>query len=377
MLKDKSILFLLPSLEMGGSERQALLLARLLSSDYGARPVLWAISGRGLLAGECARSGFPCDVLDFRWPAGRLGQAWALSKLIARIRALRPDFLLPYTLLPSVLCGSIWSLTGARGCLWNQRDTLGYRMTPFWERWAVRNTPGFVANSQHVKDYLLTTFAVEEKKVTVVRNGIQLPPPQADRDTWRTHLGVGPDTLLVVMVANLHRQKDHATVLSAWKTVQQHLVEQNREAVLVLAGLKGETFADLSAQADADGFAESIRFTGQVEDVSGLLAAAEIGLFCSCSEGSPNGLLECMAAGLPILATDIPALREVCGVSSDLALCAPGDAQGLAERLLQLTWDPGQRQLLGEANRQRVREMYSPERMARQMVAVMEQSIEP
>jgi glycosyltransferase involved in cell wall biosynthesis len=375
MLERKKILFFLPSLEMGGSERQALLLARHLSDVYGAKPVFWAISGKGLLVEECELSGFPCSVLDFQWPSGRLGQVLALAKLITRIRSLRPDFLLPYTLLPSVLCCSIWPLTGAQGCLWNQRDALGYRMSPFWERWALRNTPGFIVNSQHVKDYLQSTFTVPDEKVTIVHNGIQLSPPQLDRDEWRRLLDCGPDDLLVVMVANLHRQKDHATVLNAWAIVQKELAQYDCAAILALAGIKGETFDALTAQAAGSGLSKSIRFTGQVKDVAGLLASAEIGIFCSRSEGSPNGLLECMAAGLPVLATDIPAIREVCGASSDKVLSDPGDAQGFAERLLWLAQEPEQRKLLGEENRQRARTEFSPERMAQQIVAIMEQLI--
>jgi glycosyltransferase involved in cell wall biosynthesis len=177
------------------------------------------------------------------------------------------------------------------------------------------------------------------------------------------------------MVANLHRQKDHATVLSAWAIVQRDLARYGHTAVLALAGLKGETFEALAEQVAIEGLSETVRFAGQVEDVSGLLAAADIGLFCSRSEGSPNGLLECMAAGLPVLASDIPAVREICGATSEKVLFAPGDEEALAEKLLWLADDPEWRRVLGAENRQRVRNEFSTERMAQQMVAIMERSV--
>jgi glycosyltransferase involved in cell wall biosynthesis len=146
---------------------------------------------------------------------------------------------------------------------------------------------------------------------------------------------------------------------------------------LVLAGLRGETYAELTALGDRLGIAGSLRFPGQVDDVAGLLTAADIGVFCSRSEGSPNGLLECMATGLPVVATDIPGVREALGEGAVDVLSSPGDAPAMAANLLSLARSPATRVRLGEGNQQRVHTCYSPDEMGRRMTDLMEGCFRP
>jgi glycosyltransferase involved in cell wall biosynthesis len=372
MFNGKKILFLLPSLEMGGSERQALILAEYLAAEVGARIEIWGVSGHGLLVKECERLGIPWRVLDFHWPARSLERLRALVVLTRLLRTARPDIILPYTLLPSVACGCVWRFTGAQGCLWNQRDTLGYRMGPFWERWAVRNSSGFIVNSRHVGDYLQLTFAVSPARVQWVPNAVRTHASRSDRVAWRRKLACGDVDLMVVMVANLHQQKAHAEVLSAWRIFLDGLGGSQGKPVLVLAGLHGKTYTDLVAQGDCLGISDSVRFPGQVDDIAGLLASADIGLFCSRSEGSPNGVLECMASGLPVVGTDIPGVREALGEGGSYFLSAPGDVAALANSLLMLARSAELRSSLGESNRQRVHTRYNLEAMGRRMVEIME-----
>jgi glycosyltransferase involved in cell wall biosynthesis len=290
---------------------------------------------------------------------------------------VRPDIILPYTLLPSVACGCVWRFTGAKGCFWNQGDTLGYRMGAFWERLAIRSVSGFVANGLHVGEYLHQTFAVPVERIDIILNGVSFDTPERGRNEWRYELGCGDTDLMVVMVANLHRQKDHATLLSAWRIVLDGLANQEGSAVLVLAGLKGETFRELTAMADHLDIAASVRFPGQVDDVSGLLEAADIGVFSSRSEGSPNGLLECMAAGLPVVATDIPGVREAIGEGFAEVLSPIGDVQALAKNLLWLAKSATARAQKGTRNRQRVLANFSTSEMVQRMVDLMEKCLRP
>ena len=372
MLNGKKILFLLPGLEMGGSERQAMILAEHLAFQHGANIEIWGVSGRGLVARECQRLGFPTKVLGFSWPGRGMDRLLALAALTRKLRMARPDIILPYTLLPSIACGCVWRFTGAKGCFWNQRDISGYRLGAFWERLAIRNVSGFIANGQHVGGYLQQTFAVPAKRINIILNGVYINAPQRDRDDWRRDLDCGDTDLMVVMVANLHRHKDHATLLSAWRIVLNGLVDQESSAVLVLAGLKGESFSELTALVDRLDIAASVRFPGQIDDISGLLEAADIGVFSSRTEGSPNGLLEYMAAGLPVVATDIPAVREAIGEDFAEVLSPIGDAQTLAKNLLTLAKSVGIRAQQGARNRQRVLTNFSTNEMVQRMANLME-----
>jgi glycosyltransferase involved in cell wall biosynthesis len=76
-----------------------------------------------------------------------------------------------------------------------------------------------------------------------------------------------------------------------------------------------------------------VRFLGRIEDVSGLLAAVDVAVLSSRSEGMPNAVLEPMAAGLPVVATDIEGVREAVGPTGVAVLAPPGDHRALANAL--------------------------------------------
>src|SRR2546426_8921983 len=77
----------------------------------------------------------------------------------------------------------------------------------------------------------------------------------------------------------------------------------------------------------------SVRFLGPVDDVPGLLSAVDLAVLSSTSEGCPNAVLECMASGLPVVATDIPGIRKAVGPSGYNYLAPPDDARSFAERI--------------------------------------------
>jgi glycosyltransferase involved in cell wall biosynthesis len=120
------------------------------------------------------------------------------------------------------------------------------------------------------------------------------------------------------------------------------------------------------------GLGRSVRFLGQVKDVSGLLGAADFGVFSSRFESSPNGVLECMAAGLAVAGTDIPGVREAVGAQGYELLAPPGDAEAMAERILRLASDSALRSRVGEANRARVETEFSPRLMCERTASLME-----
>ena len=177
------------------------------------------------------------------------------------------------------------------------------------------------------------------------------------------------------MVANLHTNKDHETALRAWRSVVRSMADVGRNGVLLLAGRFDDTHLVLKALAHDLDLGRSVCFLGPVDDVSGLLACADIGVFSSRSEGVPNGVLECMAAGLAVAATDIPSIREAVGQQGSSFLSPPGDEASLAEQILKLAFDPSLRQRVGTANCLRIEQEFSPEEMYRRTVELIHGSL--
>jgi len=153
--------------------------------------------------------------------------------------------------------------------------------------------------------------------------------------------------------------------------VVDRMVEGGRGAVLLLAGRFDTTHESVKALAYDLELGRSVRFLDQVGDVSGLLGASDIGVLCSNSEGSPNSVIEYMAAGLSVAGTDIPAMREVLSAENHASLAPRGDAEALAARVLELAADEEKRARLGAANRRRAEAEFSPRRMCEETLAVI------
>jgi glycosyltransferase involved in cell wall biosynthesis len=204
--------------------------------------------------------------------------------------------------------------------------------------------------------------------VTVVPNGVVLEPPARDAAEWRQALGLG-DAFVACMVANLHRHKDHVTLLRAWATVTRGCAAAGRATVLVLAGRPDETAVGLRALAAELGIADTVRFAGAVDDVSGLLAAVDVGVLSSHAEACPNAVIEYMAAGLPVTGTALAAMRECLG--PDAPLAPVDDADALAACLVRLAGDPALRAAEAARNRARAARCYAPARMSEALADVL------
>lgn len=371
----RRFVFVLNGLLLGGAERQAILLARHLKERCGAEVVVTAFGRPGTAAELCDRVGVPWRIVPFAWEPGRMKRATMLLRVARDLRHLNADMLLPYTMHPNAACGLIWKLTGARLCMWNQRDEGRQRVEPRWERLAIRRTPWYASNSTHGADFVVETLGAPRDRMRVIHNGVEPEPPIDDRVAWRGRLGIADGVFVATMAANLHGFKDHATLLRAWRGVMDS-VSRGREAVLVLAGRPENTGEALKAQAFDLDLGRSVRFVGAVQDVAGLFAASDCCVFSSQWEGVPNGVLEGMAAGLPVVGTDIPGIREAVGDEGCAILTPPDDAEAMARAILAVMEDPGMGRHMGEIGRERIRTEFAPEKMVRETTEWIEEGLE-
>jgi glycosyltransferase involved in cell wall biosynthesis len=178
------------------------------------------------------------------------------------------------------------------------------------------------------------------------------------------------------MVTNLQTFKDHITLLKAWRLVVDRLNQQSRNAVLVLAGRFDEMYIPLKALAYDLDLGKSVRFVGPVKDVTGLLKSVDLGDHSSVKEGCPNGVLECMAAGLAVAGTDYAGIHEAVGPAGSEFLAPPGDANSLADVIVDLAFNETKRHEAGRANVRRIESAFSASRMYEETVAVIRESIE-
>lgn len=192
--------------------------------------------------------------------------------------------------------------------------------------------------------------------ISVVRNGVVARSPAVGRADMRRDIGIADEAPLAITVARLAPQKNHAALLSALPEI----LAARPGFRLALVGA-GPLEAELREAAAPLG--EAVLFLGHRNDVPGLLAAADLFVLPSLFEGLPLSLIEAMAAGLPVVASDVGGIDEVVarGVTGHLA--APEE---LASAILALLRDPDAAARMGKAGKRRFETDFSHARMSRQ-----------
>ena len=358
-------LFVLNDLRIGGAERQALLLARQLKLR-GHHPTILGLASPGPVIEICREWGIECHLEQFQDPEKnpfepQHGDHY-VNKMQRLLQRYRSDILMPFTSLPNVYCGIAWRWSTARICVWNQRDSGLDRMPEPLEQQAVSSCSGFIANSRSGADFLIQTLRIPAPLVKVCQNGIE-PVERLSREAARIAFDLRRDDFAGVMLGNVRLIKDHETLVRAWERVVERWSGSGGRPVLLLAGHVQPECESLRTRIESGPLSEYIRFVGYRSDVSTLLSAADIGVFSSHSEGLPNGVLECMAAALPMVATDLPGIRECVLPLQYPFLVPPRQPELFAERILQLT-DPDLRTTLGQENRRWVESHFSVETLA-------------
>jgi N-acetyl-alpha-D-glucosaminyl L-malate synthase BshA len=191
--------------------------------------------------------------------------------------------------------------------------------------------------------------------IEIIENGIDVDRyrPAADRAALKRRLGLDGARRHVVIVARFHPVKDHHTLLEAFAAVAASVDDVD----LVLVG-DGPLRGDLERQASALGIDARVRFLGVRRDVPELLAAADVFTLCSVSEAASITLLEAMATGTPVVATDVGGNPEIVRHRVDGLLTPRGDALALAAAIVELLNDPDLASTLGRHAAERARSKY-------------------
>ncbi len=132
------------------------------------------------------------------------------------------------------------------------------------------------------------------------------------------------------MVANLHPGKDHETLLKAWALAVKQIKQPAR---LLLAGRFDNNYQKLSELVSQLEIEFYVTFLEQVDDIASLLRSSDLGILLSPFlnwEGTSNAILEYMLAGLPVIATDTPAIRDIVGPDNIDFLVPVGSISELA-----------------------------------------------
>lgn len=339
----------LDSLAAGGTEFNAVRTAEQLL-ERGHAVTLLVLRAQGPLLERCQKAGVP--VVEFPVPPIRMGGMVRRGPALLRLfRSLAPDIVHTQDRYTNGFLVPWARLTGARVIAsrrwWNVQPSLAIG---FANRVAFRLAHRIVANSDRVADLVCRVDGVTRTRVVVIPNFLDewvIPGSGASDGRVREELGVPADVRVVGCVANLRPVKGHDMLLEAMAEV----VRSRSDVVLVLVG-DGESRSALEQQAKRLGMTGNIIFAGSRTGRYNWHMAFDISVLASRSEGFPNTVVEAMAAGKPVVATDVGGTADAVQNGVNGFLVDPGDVAALARAVGVLLDAPVLARRFGDAARE-------------------------
>lgn len=364
------ILIIIPSLDSGGAERHLLqVLPRLDPSRFCIE--VFPLRTHGVLIPKFKERGIHVH----ENAGGRLQRLRALAALIRQRHPVVHCFLPEAYLLGAPLALA----SRAKVCLMSRRSRNHYQARHRIAGWLERHLHPFMrcilANSRAVAEDLYQE-GVAAEHIRLIYNGIAVerfavgPERSRQRVMMRQSLDIPEDTTVLCCVANLFPYKGHADLLDALSRLGRTFADNG---LLLLVGRDAGMEKQLRAQITVLGLDQHVRFLGEREDVAEILAASDIGVLASHEEGFSNAVLEVMAAGLPIVVTDVGGNAEavldgVCG-----HVVPRQNTVALSAALSDLMTNPARRSEYGFSARQRVGERFSIDACAYSYTALYEE----
>ena len=234
---------------------------------------------------------------------------------------------------------------------------------PSWRRWldsrTIRWANRVIFNSREIVSYGCKYEGVTDDQVVVIPNGVGDLRSQGFtlRESFRNRLGLVPETRLLGAMGRLNPQKNYSLLLHV---AARLLVD--REWRLLFVG-DGPQQAELVALGGRLRLSERLIWLGARADVQGWLAAMDIFVHTSDYEGMPNAVMEAMAMGLPVVASNVDGTRELLRDGITGYLVAAGDISGFTQRIDELLHDPEGAQTMGRQAREDILARFSLERM--------------
>ena len=225
-----------------------------------------------------------------------------------------------------------------------------------------------IANSRAVAQDLLDE-GIEADRIAIIPNGVDAEHmASGDRPAARAAMGILDDEIVFLCVANLIPYKGCFDLVEALAIANGRLGRWR----LLLAGSDKGIGAELAARARRAGISDRINLLGTCDDVPVLLAAADVGVLVSHEEGFSNSVLESMAAGLPMIVSDVGGNAEAIGVGEGGIVVPPRNTAALAEALVVLGNNEAMRLRCGRFGRERAQRLYTIDSCVSSLIRVLE-----
>lgn len=276
---------------------------------------------------------------------------------IVQTHAVKSHFLARCASLPRV---APWTAFH-HGYTWPSFKTRLYNQL---DRWSLRAAEQVLTVSIPFRQELVAN-GVRAERIQIIHNAIPADwgrrPPHPG---LRTSLGIPEDRNVILIVGRLSREKDHLTLLEAIARLSPALRPH-----LIAVG-DGPEKPRIEERIRALNLQASVTLTGQQKTAEPFYGIAQAAVLSSLSEGSPNALLEAMAAGVPVVATRVGGIPEIVAHEESALLIEPGDAAQMSEALSRILSDVELSRRLVQQSRERIASHHAPEARTRKLIEI-------
>jgi sugar transferase (PEP-CTERM/EpsH1 system associated) len=370
MMRAKKVLHVVHSLQVGGLENGLANLLNRMKSDRFSHSVL-CLTEAGKFAERVRLAG--ADVLELRLPTGQF--RLPLMRLGKLFRKMNPDIVHSrgWPTVDAVFAAHLARVPhivhGEHGREYSDKEGSN------WKRNQIRRVIGHIVDRYVVvcdffRSWLRETCKVPAGKIAHIPNGVDTEkfcPLQSRRSeqvaangqssavadimavrALRYDLGIPPEAIVVGSIGRLDPVKDFPTLLKGFKQISR----RRPQLALVIVG-DGPIRLELARVTDELGLNPSVKWLGERNDIPELLRSFDVFVQSSLFEGMSNTILEAMASGLPVIATDTGGNAELVQSGKNGMVIPVGDVEALAEALHEYVSDTVLRKVHGENSRNR------------------------
>ena len=363
------LLHVFPTFGPGGTELRMASIISGLGETF--THTIVPLNGQRGAADRITRS-IAIDFLDA--PAGRGDLLYPL-KLRRLISSVQPDLLLTYN------WGAIDAVLGCmiappcsivhNECGFGPDEAAHLKRRRIWtRRIALRQVFRTIVVSRLLQRVAHTRFGLSEDKVRFIQTGVDTERFTPGRnDELRQQWGLDADTVVFGFAGGLRGEKNLHLLLSAFR---EAMLPGHAHLVLVGDGPERGELEHFSAQL---GLRDRVSFCGHVSDMSKAMRAFDAFVMSSRTEQTPNALLEAMATGLPVIATNVGDCAALVGAAGASFIVTPDDRAGYAAALQRLAASRDECRDLGALNRKRALAEFSKSRMIEEYRDVYEEAL--
>ena len=375
-LDESNIVLVIDSLDGGGAEAQAIMLASGLKNEN-IKVSIFPLRSGGTLTKQAKNQNI--EIIEGGFKSTRNIKSSIKGFLLLCKTIHSKKNVIVHTFLPfSNFVGSIAGIiSGANYIITSRRGLI--KLNYLKKKWRTFDkisnflSDKIVVNAEAIIDEMLALDSVNPNKVICIRNGINIEKfriKNYDRNYIRSQFGLLESEFAWVKVANFSNIKGHKDLITSFKNL-----DPKYQAKLFLVGKDIGSLDELKTLVFKYGLQDRIKFLGFREDIPEILLSMDGYICASHTEGFSNAILEAMASGLPIIATNVGGNSEIITNEITGLLFKPKDKNGIINTMIKIMENNPLSEKLSKEALKTVNEKYSTKKMVESYIDIYKKAL--